>query len=595
MTQQPAIQWGALEFVHPETQPPAEGYQIHAMAEGTHFDNPKALLEVVKSLLNDGSLAVLQGWDNREAPIRLRLSAPTATAGPALAAAEAALMNQVMAEAKAPLRQTPSATDAATNVFDVVAATLDRDTSEGWDIEEERREYRYYLLTLTCLPFVRTEESTLVAALPTNGSTTVDIDDGTSAAAWQVVEVSGIFNYGITSTSGYVELAGIGDYYGRWTPVRPYLQFSRTSGVAMGATPYLRITLSTWRLDTLGPRLLTNNGMLDPIAIGTGAVVPGVADYYFKPTTASVPLNIVVGGEIGEKRLPVNLRVHHVARTDILPIGGTRRQLPRAAAVSGSAPTTASIRLYDAGPAALGSDILVHSSRNTLWQPALRPFRVSSATETADGSTISGKRNTLGSAMTFRVPARLLTEGTYALMANMNVTTAGSLGWSARMVSSAGAATVGSSVVLSGSTPLPVTTGYQVVRLASLPLPVVLAEADQMVELTLTGTANMTIDEAWLFGLHDGVLTWVRDTDSLSWIDIRSPELGAARPSVFGGTGAFGANGMCIDWKCQAFGTHRFMPGVMQIFTVTTSSLVSQSEIEFYPRGHSHVQASWVA
>ncbi|SFM98432.1 hypothetical protein SAMN05421671_4541 [Pimelobacter simplex] len=99
----------------------------------------------------------------------------------------------------------------------------------------------------------------------------------------------------------------------------------------------------------------------------------------------------------------------------------------------------------------------------------------------------------------------------------------------------------------------------------------------------------MTLDESWLFAVHDGALTWITDSDSLTWIEIRSPELGAARPSVYGGTGAKGANSVCIDWKCKSFGAHRFEPGLMQIFTVASTSLVSQSELEFYPRYHSHV------
>ena len=49
-------------------------------------------------------------------------------------------------------------------------------------------------------------------------------------------------------------------------------------------------------------------------------------------------------------------------------------------------------------------------------------------------------------------------------------------------------------------------------------------------------------------------------------------------------------NSVCIDWKCESFGAHRFDPGLMQIFTVTTTSKVSQSTLEFYPRYHSHVE-----
>lgn len=205
---------------------------------------------------------------------------------------------------------------------------------------------------------------------------------------------------------------------------------------------------------------------------------------------------------------------------------------------------------------------------------------------------VSGKRNTLASPMVFLVPARLLAEGTYALMGRLSVTAAGDLGWSARTVSAAGATTIGSSVVVSGATPLAVTDGYEVVNLAALVLPVVPVEGDQMLELTLTGASTMTVDEALLFNLADGALTWVRDTAGLTWIEIRSPEMGSARPSVYAGIGPVSEGGTCIDWACRSFGSHRFEPGPMGVYTLTTDALASQSELEYFERYLHHVPAA---
>jgi hypothetical protein len=576
------ITWGGLDFVNPEAAPPAEGYLVHAMA-GTDFGNPQPLIETVKSMLTDGSLAVLEGWDNREVQIHLRISAPRATAGPALAAAEAVLFAQVQAEVKAPLVYVPPAPDAPTCVFDVVVAKLDRDTSDNWDIQEQTgRAYRYYLLTLICLPFVRGEDTVVVSAIPTPPPTptTVLIDACTSTTNWSVV------NGGSLSTSGGAVLNQVS------APTKAGLL--RTASVTMGATPYLKITFDAaqYPLGTPPPTsdmkssvtFRINGTPTDPLL-----VLNGVA--YLQPPSSfnriqvDLPVSPSGSGSL--------LSVADISRTDTIPSTGTTRQLSRTATVGGSAPTQAAIRLFDPTPAALGTEILVHSSRNSNWQPALRPYRTASAAVTADTAMVSGNRNTLTSSMVFRIPANLLTEGTYALLARMLVSTAGTLTWSAKMVSSTGAATVGSSVVTTGSAAVPTTAGaYKVLNLAAIPLPVLKVESDQMVELTLTGSPNMTIDEGWLFGLHDGALTWLQDTDSLTWIEIRSPELGAPRPSVYGGTGAKGTNSACVDWKCQSFGAHRFEPGLMQIFTVTSTSLVSQSEIEFYDRGHSHMAAA---
>lgn len=598
MTQQHGLTWGALDFVDPN--PTADGYLLEAIGGESNFGNPKAEIQVVRSLLTDGSLAVLEGWDNREVPIRVRISAPEATAGPALAAAESALMAEIQASSKSPLIYTPVATDAAVSVFDVVAATLERDFARGpqdWDSEEAFREHRYFTLTLTCLPFARPEDTVVVPAItvPPVTPTVVNIDDCTSATGWSYPGTSFNINSGsfvpIASSGGSVNTSATVATTG------PYASYTvrRDGAIAFGSTPYLRVTAT---VSGPNPSLLYKTVADAPLATAPSSLVVGATDYYYLGDSSATYTHLFPWAAPGTPAgTAISAQIHHIAKTDTIPGSGTTRQQARQTSVGGSAPTQAAIRLFDATPAALGTEILVHTSRNTNWNPALRPYRTTSAAVTSDTAMVSGARNTLTSSMVFRVPASEFTEGTYSLMARMSVSTSAALGWSVRMVSSAGATTVGSSVVVSGSTTVPVTTGYQVLNLAAIPLPVVKAEADQMVELTLTGTANMTVDEAWLFGLHDGVLTWIRDADSLTWIEIRSPELGAARPSIYGGIGAKGANSIDVSWKAAgstygSFGSHRFEPGLMQIFTVTSTSLVSQSEIEFYPRYHSHVEAA---
>jgi hypothetical protein len=287
----------------------------------------------------------------------------------------------------------------------------------------------------------------------------------------------------------------------------------------------------------------------------------------------------------------VTLQVFNVARTDTVGAAATstNRQQMRIVDIAGSAPTTAALRVYDSTPGALGGSIIVHTSRNIDWQPPMRRWLTSSSVVTADTAMVSGGRNTLTANTVYRVPVTSFTSGAYALMARLSVSTGATLSWQARIVDSAGAATVGSSVITSGSVTLPTATAYTVYALGALILPPVETDnTSHLVEITLTGTANMTLDEAWLFGLTDGALTWLKDSDSLTWVEIRSPELDSARPSVFGGLAADRTDGVCVDWKCESFGVHRFDPGQVQVTTVTTSTLASQSEIEHYRRFHSH-------
>jgi hypothetical protein len=788
MVQQHALSWGSFDFV--SKTPTAAGYIAQACADGTDFGNPEAEYESIQSLLRDGALTVRGKRKNRVIKIRIRFSAPTELAGPALEAAEKALMLQVGLDQPPPLIRTPAASGAATSYYDVVIAEdPEWDSSNGSDLEEALREYWYYTLTLQCLPFARPKDTVVVpaTAVPPPTPTTVNIDtcdattgwsksssgfgpitksnlvtnpsfetnltgwtagsgaapitrepsDGmvgpsylrtattgpaqayvnsppiavqagvkyaivignrrtypmaggtlvrfynasdvqiseyihnlgpSSGATWQAYQVNitapagavtmrlfpftngstdSLYTFSLdaiyvtvfddahpyyfdgattdtaqwiydwagtahaststaTSTTpatslsasgGHVDLNGVSSPL--YSPTRT-LTLTRAGAVAMSTSPYLRVSASitaTGGTADLVFRIGTGTAVaIEPVAV-TPSTIAGYSDYYFRTGNFdTLVIEATAGG--GTNAPTVNISVAHVARTDTITGLGTNRQVTRTAVVGGSAPTQAAIRLFDATPAALGTEVLVHTSRNTAWQPALRPFQVTATGVTADTARVSGARNPLGTAKVFRIPASKFTEGLYSLLALMSVTTSAALSWSVRTVSAAGATTVGSSVVLSGSVTVPVTTGYQILNLAAFPLPVVKVEADQMVELTLTGTANMTLDEAWLFGKDDGVLTWIRDTDSLTWLEIRSPELDAPRPSIFGGTGAKGANSVDVSWKAAgavagisygSFGTHRFEPGPIQIYTVCLGSTAAQSEIEYYERYLSHV------
>lgn len=586
MTQQHGLTWGALDFVS-ET-PTDAGWLIEAVAEGASFGNPEPVVEIVQSLLTDGALAVTQRWDNREITIKVRLSGVD---GDAIAAAEAALMAEVLATEKSPLVWTPPTDNAAVTVFDVVNARLDRDY-EGWDDDEVLQENRYFLLTLTCLPFARTEEKTVVPALSSGSATATVIDACTSFTNW-TASFLGLTGTSSGSTGGYV--------YAQGTKAgAAALALSRNfpTPVPMGGDTYLRVTVQASHVGTYsafydspdsggwGPYPLT-------LAASRTSSIGGAFDfYYYTPDVPSdsidslqLYLEIPSGGSS-----TAYLRIHEVSRTSSIPAG---RQGSRNASVSGSAPTQAALRVYDSTPAALGGDILVYTSRNTDWLVSLRQYRTSGDTVTADPTAVSGATNPLSiEGIDCRIPASVFTQGTYALLARVNITTAGSISWRASTrASMAGGSTPGASATeIAGSMPVAVTSGFTVMPLATFTLPRIAVEGQQAVLIQIWGASGAgTFDEAWLFSLDDGALTWIKDTESLTWIEIRSPELGSARPSVYGGLAADRSDGVCIDWKCESFGVHRFDPGIMQIFTVTPNTTASKSEIEFYPRYHSHV------
>lgn len=594
MVQQHEIRWADSlpPFAGPGSELPDDGYAIEAMADGTNFGNPEALIEIVRSLLTDGSLAVLEGWDNRTVPIRLRLSAPTAIAGPALAAAESALMAAILATPKAPLIYVPPAQDAATCVFDVVAAKLDRDTSDGWDQDEVMREERYYLLTLTCLPFARTENTVVVPALgepPTPGSPpiVVDIDTCASFAGW-AVSFTNMTATSSGSTGGYIYATGT-----KQPNSSTAIRLTRTGAVTMGTEPILKVT-ATW---TASATPETISASFD----GGAAVYPlarfGNDLFFDAPASFNTVAFTLAYADLAITPAR-SLRILNVARTDSIGTPtGTTRQLSRTANVSGSAPTQAAVRLYDETPAALGADVLVFTSPSTSLQPPISSLLYSGATPSPNAARISGKSISLDNSLVFRIPAASVPPGTYAVVARVSNSSASVMPVvvSARLIEVDGSDSLASGAEVSCGATVPVTS-LSVFSLGALSLPPALSEGDQLIELTLAAEVDDNqgaLDELWLFDLTHGALTWVQSSEDIAWMEIRSPELGATRPSVFGGAGAVSENGVSIDHLCQSFGAHRFDPGLMQVFTVCSSSLVSQSEIEFYPRGHSHVEAGW--
>lgn len=618
--QPPSLIWGVLSFIPPEDpsdeaeldldEPAESTFDIEAI-DGTNRGNPVAIVETLPSLFLEGSLAAVTGWENREILIGLRISAND---GDALSEAEAALFQQVLLDQPPPLQWTSPVGGSATSVYDTVVATLEEDT-EGWDQNEILYGERYYTLKLTCLPFARAVESIIVPALPVpedpETPVTVQVDDGSDvtpggahAGTWTLE------SNGTSPTGPTVDATRFGDDAimagALLIEGSEYIRLVRHFGtpLAVPSGNYLVVDVGVasggsgpvgeWKIHD-GVKYRT------PVAVAYGAGEGFSIRLYFEDLPASMT-DLKVLFDFSGPSPNVSMWVVNLAYSDTLELGpmSTARQQSRLTTVYGSAPTQAALRVYDDTPADLGTDILVYTSRNTDWTPNLRQYLDSSETVNDDPATVSGHWHFLfddedSAPSVYVIPAELIAQGSYALLGRL-ICDAATLSWQARMVTSGGAAMVGSSVITSGSVELTETdvSEYEVFDLGAMILPVVEVEgSNHAVELTLTVAGGFAqVDELWLFSLDDGVLTWLRDDEGMDWVDVRSPELGAARPSVWGGRNALLNNPSCVDWKCRSFGAHRFYPGVMQVFTVTPESLVSQCELEYFPRFFGNVRGS---
>lgn len=607
-TQPHELTWGDLVI---ESEVPTDvPWRIDMLADSASLGNPVPLVEVVDSILTDGSLSVVTSYGNREVTIRVRVAAPD---GIALAQAEAAFMAEVMAERPAPLVWIPPSGGAWPCVFDVVTVKYEGDYSGGWDHSEKYRACLYYTLTFECLPWTRPLETSTIPAIPApedpdvdptfNAINTADSTTGwtgrrnpTTGGAWSSlaltatggkVRYSGILNW--NNAGNYPRLGLRYAFPGGLTPdpAQPYLYFEHkiTPGSA-GAAPWVR-----WNYVND-----SNTGVL-AAAVAREALDNGNFRSYFEvPTDFSVTAVLFdhqpVRPGTNSATWTHGIEAYEIGLVDRIAIDGTNGfQVARTADVGGTAPTQAAIR-FDAGADPLvGSTALIYTGASPVVP--LRALRTESAGVDPDDTMISGATNSLGVEMVFRVPVSRLSVANYSLLARLNKTGSFTVSWSARIVDSAGADMPGSDVVESGAMLCTnsTTDPWMIHHLAEIPMPIIALEGsvDHAVEITLsmaTGGGGVLIDEAWLADTENGAVTVIHEPSDklLTAIELRSPQLDAPRPAVMGTWDGYGTQD--ISRLATLFGTHLVKPGRLHVFTATDLAKYAPCSLTYYERFH---------
>lgn len=612
VTSQPVeLTWGALVLDAPVA--PDVSWVCETLADGSSFGNPQALIEEIRSQLDDGSLSVVTGYGNREASFRLRLSAPD---GPSLAAAEAAFFAEVQAEQPAPLVYVPAALDAEETVLEVVHATFERDYSDDWDFEETTRLYRYFTLTLTCLPSVRALNLTEIPAIPApvapgSPASYTMIDDCASTSGWSLLPMPGGPVWSGTSlavSSGTLRAQGT---VRAGSDGATSLSQVRTGAVSMTGTPYLTVDISSSLnlggaaptatdffvvFDSVSP--LSGPGSIGraPVA-ATATSTPGMTRYFFEAPASFGAVRIArTCAQRATTSTLYTFWVHEVGKVDRIEVDGSNGfQIARTAMVGGTVPTQAALT-FDAGEDPLiGSTALIYTGASPVVP--MRALRTSSATVTTDATMISGGRNTLASAMTFRVPVDRFTSGaTYDLLARCSFTGSATVTWSAKVVDSTGATMPGSEVVASGTVLLTnsTTDPWKIHQIGAAQLPPVVIEGTttHLVEVSLSmasGGSGVQVDEAWLLDSDNGAVTVIHEPSAsqLSRVEIRSPRLDAPRHQVVGTWLTHGTQD--ITRLVTAPGRHRFPPGLLHVFTATDMAKYAECSLRYYERHGWHV------
>lgn len=581
---------------------PDTPYTFHTLAPGSDLGNPVPVVEEVRSMLTDGSLAVVSSHANRTITFRLMIEAFD---GLALAEAEAVLMAEKMADRPSRLIYTPMASDAWPAAFDVVHMNIERDYEDDlWDLDERMHARRFYRVTWECLPWASDVDPTVIPALPvpTNPgvpATYTTIDTASTSTGWAVTRchaehyTSASMSTGSTSGNTYIRGTGTLEYTSGlgWMGLRV-----AGSSFSMSGDPYLTVDAATNVVADGGVRIsyqASTPTWVTVTAIASEALSADWTRHYFEVPDTFTALR-VEGWWSGVASPSVRtLDVYEIGRTDRVEINGSNGfQIARTATVGGSAPTQAALT-FDATPdPLLGSTALIYTGQS----PAipLRNHRTSSATVTVDATKISGAYNDLSSAMVVRVPVSQFSQSTYSLLARLSSTDTITVNWSAKVVASDGSAIPGSELVVSGSALLTNTTAdaWKIHDLAAIQMPVVAIEGTttHKVEVSISmtsGGASVLIDEGWLLDTDQGAVTVVHEPSAfqLTTVEVRSPELDSPRPAVVGTWVTHGTQDIS---RLASPGTHLFEPGLLHVFTATDLAKYASCTLTYYRRHHTH-------
>jgi hypothetical protein len=554
-------------------------FTIQALADDATWDNPIPVDVSVQRWMTDGAAAATQGHENREIYFKVRVSAASSTA---LAAGEAALAER--ANMPATLAWTPpqGSAFAAASVFDVWTWHLEH----VFDGPGERRIERMYGLRLTAKPWVRSAGLTSVAAIPTGGTpTTVSVDTCAATTGW-----TGTPNAPTLLSGTAVRESAVG--FGNVVT----LTLTRTGSVTgMGTTPYLAIDHRF-----TGPAASSISVKVNGAACTQVASV-GTVRYWQVPAgvTSFTTLVITSTHQTTGNNQTVTSDIYDVTRTSVAGVTSSHKMIQRHIEVGGSVPTSGSVQIASPSATVLGNT-LVYTCPDigTGYSPPMRQYRVSGGTVTVDATMVSGARETLGTVI-YDIPAGVLCEGTYVVVARLNFTAAG------------GENVTCSTAFPGTSTPLDSVSAlvtaaaagnvWAIVGALTIPGVAVPTDSQLATRLLFTGSLSSgtagTLDELFLLDVTRGAYSLVTTAASpfnftRLWLDSPDADQGNNRPQIYFGTSAVRADAARLPYgQIKSGGDHDLDPNGSLVFTVTDGVDDAVVTASYYKRWHTHAAA----
>lgn len=571
------------------TDPSGSAWKVGVEAEGTSKGAPVPIDVAVKSWLQNGSIVVTQGYDNRDVSVRIRMWATSLTA---LCNAEAALF----AELGKPNLLTWTPTSGPAAVFVVITSSMVQDDQGGnADLLGSQRLIRSYNIRLTCEAFTRSATAFTSIGTAPGGSTTTSLDACAATTGWSAT-VDGVAG-SVTNAAG--------------PPTTIAVSSASVSGLhTLTLTKTFAATTSTTNL-LMVDWLPTPRGGATLSAVGDGVSLPLFAEFpsptsgytrtWFKVSASSLAVttfSLASGGPFTNVR---TLRIDQVSVTNVQPVNGTNRQQTRSLTVPGSAPTPASLAIESA-TAALGDGVMVFvfpaDDSTASYSPSMRQFRTSGNTVTPDAAQVSGNTEPLSaSAVNFAVPIGLFPRGSYLLCGRLATSGGGTPTITYESKTNIGVLAVATST---GSRTITTTTAYQTFVLGRMQLPTIDLDpnadtAGVSMFLSLTATGTVTYDEFWLFNTAIGTLIRVDcgtgagsagGTSRRLWID--PPSVTTPRPTVRVGHAADRSDSHYPTTGFTSWQFPQWKPPQGNVLVVTPNATDAVVSLSGYARWHTN-------
>lgn len=564
------LQWGDLDL----TDYPF-GIQF-----GSDFGAPQNVTETLAFLLQDGEIQFGDRASNRTIEFTVLVEGADLAE---IADNEAALI----AEAFKPLNQLvldPEDFGPAT-----VFRTFKAQVTHARNDDGELSRLRLFTVTMAASPYVQSAEETVTPALPASGSTTVNVDNGSSTTNW-----SGKIEGAPTAPSSSSGAVRLNSGLATGTLL---LELDRTStAIDTSSTKYLTVDWSVSGSPFPAECFLVADGVLLSKVAEAAAPTAGFLRSYFYVAASSVTaLRFAVSTDA-----PVatyrGIAIDSVDRTDVAP-GSTRQRL-RTIDIGGSVRTPGTIAIQHES-AALG-DVFAYfwPDDGSGYSPPMRQYR-SSGANTADTAAVTGIKDDIKAVPSvFDPPAGQVPRDTYTLYARVRASSSDNATVSWTLTTRMSGSDIGPSVT--ASRVVAMTTSYAIVALDVLELPTRDLEGVSplsTVRLTMSATAavatNVWLDEVWLVG-HRGreVLVSVGTgtptaggSSNRVWLD--APSLTSPRPRILRGFAADRSDA----FHARGIGAWRFpemVPPRVSCMIVTTGADDAATSFRNFNQWHSH-------